>query len=292
MSKDNNTKPLISPLRYPGGKSFLCGYIERFLTHNNLHPRLFVEPFAGGASVSMHLLGKGLVDQVALYDLDLMVTSFWWAVFNDGKWLQNRVRRAEVTLDHWISQQKLSLDGHRTNAWKCLFLNRTSFSGILAKHAGPLGGKSQTSANKIDCRFYRNTIIQRLKELRAFRDQVVNVDCLDWRETIKRHEKLEGNDPNACLIYLDPPFFHKAEDLYNHHFSAKQHENLIAQLSTLQIPWLLSYDRCPEAIGLFRKYSLHYRTVPVRYTSGTQKKRNEKMELVSSNLPLPKGANP
>ena len=57
---------IVSPLRYPGAKRRLGGYIASTLSLNSLHPTLLVEPFAGGASVSLQLLSDGYVDQIAL----------------------------------------------------------------------------------------------------------------------------------------------------------------------------------------------------------------------------------
>src|SRR5438034_2267238 len=57
---------ILSPLRYPGAKRRLSGYIAEVLRLNGLRPKLFVEPFAGGASVALELLNRDLVDQIAL----------------------------------------------------------------------------------------------------------------------------------------------------------------------------------------------------------------------------------
>ena len=289
MKESDSLKPLRSPLRYPGGKAFLCKYMARFLHHNKLHPELFVEPFAGGGSISLYLLGKGLVDKVALYDRDPLLASFWQTVFTDGPWLRDKVRRANVTLKAWTKLHGAALNGNRSNAWKCLFLNRTSFSGILSTRAGPLGGQSQSSEFTIDCRFYRDTIAKRLRELWDARGNVEEVGAVDWRATIERYRKKGLQDQNACFLYLDPPFFHKAKRLYNYCFEDTEHEAVIRRLSTLKIPWLLSYDNCKEAVSLFRKHGVRYRFVSVRYTSSARQSRDVKKELVASNLPLPKG---
>jgi DNA adenine methylase len=49
---------VLSPLRYPGGKRRLTPYLAAALTANDLEPDLFVEPFAGGASVALELLAR------------------------------------------------------------------------------------------------------------------------------------------------------------------------------------------------------------------------------------------
>jgi DNA adenine methylase len=288
MTEEMARMPLRSPLRYPGGKAFLCEYVEQFLKKNKLAPELFVEPFAGGASTSLHLLGKGLVKNIALCDKDPLVSGFWDTVFNDGDWLRSKVQGADVTIEEWTKQHAKSPKTKRENAWKCLFLNRTSFSGILMTNAGPLGGKTQESDYKVDCRFYRDTVAARLKELWNERKRVVRVEQADWRTTVDWGvQKSNGNQ--SALIYLDPPFFHKAERLYNFVFNAEEHEAVVKRLAKLKTPWLLSYDDCPEAVDLLRKHGLKYKRIEVRYTSSAKQQRDVRKELVASNLPLPKG---
>lgn len=288
MTDAKALEPIRSPLRYPGGKAFLCEYVERFLAVNGLAPEVYVEPFAGGASTSLHLLGKGLVKKIALGDRDPLVAGFWQTVFEDGPWLHGKVREAEVTLDEWKKQHGKVPKTDRENAWKCLFLNRTSFSGILSSRAGPLGGKAQTSEYGVDCRFYRGTVLQRLKKLWAERERVVRVGAADWRDTVQWGAE-QANGKRSAVIYLDPPFFHKAERLYNHVFRQEDHEAVVKHLAGLKAPWLLSYDHCDEAVALFRKHGLKYRTINVRYTARAKQKRDAKKELVASNLQLPEG---
>ncbi len=280
-------KPLISPLRYPGGKAFLCSYMERFLMMKCLRAKVFVEPFAGGASLSLHLLGKDLVDRIALFDLDPMVSGFWWTVFNDNAWLRKQVRETKITVDKWQEMRASSLNGHKSNGWRCLFLNRTTFSGILGPRCGPIGGARQASDYKIDCRFYRATLEARLKDLWQVRDRVDAVGTSRWEDTINRYLTTNDEDGGQQFFYLDPPFFHKAERLYNHVFSAQDHERLVRRLSALDCPWLLSYDYCNEAVALLDEYKLNSRVIPVRYTSAKQNGPIMKKELIASNLRLP-----
>jgi DNA adenine methylase len=284
MNKEPLGEPLRSPLRYPGGKAFLCDYMEHFLKYNDLRPKLFVEPFAGGASVALFLLGKGLVDKIALYDINPLIASFWLTVFNDGAWLRKKVRNAEITLDEWVRLHDLRLGDHRANAWKCLFLNRTSFSGILSLKAGPLGGKSQRSQFKIGCRFYRNTILERLKALWEYRGCVEKTEASGWQDTLAHYAEFPQAQKKDLFLYLDPPFFHKAERLYNYYFKPEDHEAVISRLAKTKIPWLLSYDHCPEALALLRKYHLSYRLISVRYSpSLNHHQRDIKKEIVASN---------
>src|SRR5438034_1229838 len=137
--------PILSPLRYPGAKRRLGGYIVEALHLNGLRPRLLVEPFAGGANVALQLLAYSAVDKVVLGERDALLASFWRTVFFDADWLIEQVQTIPVTVHQWERFRKAPGDTDRDRALACLFLNRTSFSGILADNAGPIGGRHQRS---------------------------------------------------------------------------------------------------------------------------------------------------
>ena len=125
-----------SPLRYPGSKRRLAKYIQEALTLNDLSPALYIEPFAGGASVALHLLAQDCVERVILIDRDPLVADFWKVVFTDTEWLIDQVLSVAITLENWDAFRAQPEGAPRDNALKCLFLNRTSFSGILIVQVG------------------------------------------------------------------------------------------------------------------------------------------------------------
>lgn len=264
------------------------GYIARAVVQNDLYPELFVEPFAGGASVSLALLQAGLVETIGLVDHDPLVAAFWKILFKEPEWLVDRVLEADVTLDSWIRIKETRYTSTRDLAFKCLFLNRTSFSGILTPQAGPIGGKSQRSAYKIDCRFNKDTIVKRLRRVAAFRDRVSFVWNTDWRQAITRIKRRQekGTLPEKAFFYFDPPFYKKGQSLYTYHFNHNQHVALRNFLATFDQPWILSYDACPEVIALYRDGGFQASDVQLIYTASSRSKREVGKELVVSNLPL------
>src|SRR5579883_3060614 len=88
---------ILSPLRYPGAKRRFASYVAETLKLNGIKPKLFVEPFAGGASVALQLLNDGLVETVGLGEIDPLVASFWDCVFYDTEWLIRAVEREPIT---------------------------------------------------------------------------------------------------------------------------------------------------------------------------------------------------
>jgi DNA adenine methylase len=277
----------VSPLRYPGAKRWMTGYIARALDQNNMMPGVFVEPFAGGASVALAQLYRGLVKTVILNDRDPLVAAFWHTTFFDTDWLIDEIWKAEISLNNWKrlkSQRPLT---KRALAFKCLFLNRTSFSGILTDQAGPIGGQSQTSKYKIDCRFTKETVIGRIEYAAKFNDRVAAVWNLPWHSAIARVQRMQsrGSLPPTALYFLDPPFYRKASLLYKHHFNHAQHVALRDFLTKFDEPWILSYDSCPEILSLYRQGGMRASQVNLIYTAGQSGKKGIGKELIVSNLP-------
>lgn len=133
----------LSPLRYPGGKRKLVSHVATMLDDVGVdRVDRIIEPFAGGAAMSIALIEANVAEEAVLNDLDPLVAAFWSVVFSDQhNELADRVLDANVTVAEWEKQRSSESDDPVDMAFKCLFLNRTSFSGSLSIFAGPLGGK-------------------------------------------------------------------------------------------------------------------------------------------------------
>ena len=62
-----------SPFRYPGGKAKLADFIKGVFRVNGLLDGVYVEPYAGGASVALTLLFEEYASRVYINDLDRAV---------------------------------------------------------------------------------------------------------------------------------------------------------------------------------------------------------------------------
>jgi DNA adenine methylase len=244
-----------------------------------------VEPFAGGASVALQLLCDGLVDQIGLADIDPLITSFWKCVFFDTDWLVNAIEQVVVSLTKWEELKKLETDDIRQRALKCIFLNRTSFSGILSPAAGAIGGKKQTSEYKIDCRFTKATVIKRIRQASSLRDKVAFVWQCDWSDCLDDIQNIVRLD-NSVFIYLDPPFYAKAEKLYTHYFRDSDHKALHDSLIKLAYPWLLSYDPAETIESLYTSNGAKPRRVEMLYSTAGSSGVIAAQELIITNLPI------
>ena len=84
-------KIIKSPLRYPGSKQKFCETLKNILDKNNIRSELFIEPFAGGASISLFMLQNDLTEKIALIEKDPLLASFWKVVFFDSDWLISEI---------------------------------------------------------------------------------------------------------------------------------------------------------------------------------------------------------
>jgi DNA adenine methylase len=288
-------KPLLSPLRYPGSKRRIAKYVSQALELNGLKPSLYVEPFLGGGSVALQLLQDQSVKQVLLMDIDPWIASFWKTVFFHTEWLIEQIESTDVTLDQWMAIRKSNPKTIYEKAWAGFFLNRTSFSGILESKAGPLGGKEQSSENKIDCRFPRATLIERIQRIAAYKEKVFAIWCVSWDVGITRmHEKQTlGILPKEDLFfYFDPPFFEKANKLYRYYFEDNDHKRLRNFLLKLEDKWLLSYDSADQVFSLYGN-ALNQRTngakhdhIELLYSISVTTERKKAKEVVLTNLEI------
>lgn len=278
-----NEVSILSPLRYPGAKRRLAGYVSEVIRLNSLRPKLFVEPFAGGASVSLQLLNDGVVEAIVLGERDPLVASFWKVLFDDTDWLIEQIKCVEVTVDNWRYFRDTSFRSNRDRALACIFLNRTSFSGILAKTAGPIGGYQQESEYKIDCRFNLTTLAKRIRQVAALRERVLLVNQGDWRHTMNEVESWDYGEEEV-FYYLDPPFYEKAARLYRYYFENGDHKALHDRLVRLQRPWLLSYDPVPSIQALYSHNGQGLKRVDLLYSASGTGVLVKAQELIVTNL--------
>ena len=277
----------LSPLRYPGAKRHLIPLVRALLGEPSSPPGLFIEPFAGGTSVGIQLLADRSISRLIINDLDDLIFSFWQTAAFDSQWLIDTMWDLEITLGEWERMKGWQPSAPRDKALKCLFLNRTSFSGILNQKAGPIGGKRQQSKYPIHCRFCKATIQHRLKRIAALGSsgRIEAVWNHDWKDCIESAKGMARHPAEGLTFYLDPPFFAKAVNLYRHSFNEAQHALLSQCLQTLDASWILSYDDHPKIRDLY--HSSHFPKQAVRQLSAEYRaasKTRKAIELIVTNL--------
>lgn len=271
----------ISPLRYPGGKGLLYSRLRTIIRENNLTKSVYVEPYAGGAGAALALLISGQVSKIVINDLDPAIHAFWAAVVGDPSEFTDRLRSVDLSVAEWERQRTTYLSASRDDfmslGFATFYLNRTNRSGLL--NGGPIGGKDQTGNYKIDARFNREGLAERIRliALHADRITVANEDGL------KIIERFGGNDD--AFIYADPPYFEKAGSLYLNAFQQSDHEDLANCLEDVEhARWILTYDNVPSVATLYSNY--RRRLFSLNYSAHRVAKANEVM-VFSTSMTIP-----
>jgi DNA adenine methylase len=242
--------PFYTPLRYPGGKGQLGPWLARLIAHNKLSDGTYVEPYAGGCGAAMHLLLEGHIRKIVINDADPAIHSFWWAVLNDSKELTRRIIHCPVTLEERERQQSILVNSSNVSptdlGFSAFFLNRTNRSGILK--GGVIGGKAQDGKYRLDARFNRADLVQRISQISAMRDKIE----LFGLDAMSLLDHLQDTLTMKSLVYLDPPYFMKGSQLYRNFYSAKDHASIAEKVLSLRTPWLVTYDKCTAIEELYR----------------------------------------
>lgn len=286
MSLEHNNR-FGSPLRYPGGKGSLTNFMKLVMQENNLLDCHYVEVYAGGAGIAWKLMLDEYVQQVHINDVNKALIAFWKSILETTDELCRLIVDTPITVEEWYKQRNIQNNPHQYSqleiGFSTFFLNRTNRSGILK--GGIIGGKEQAGRWKIDARFKKSDLIARIQRIAKYADrvQVYNLDAAKFIKTIL------PSLPTNTLIYLDPPYYNKGQDLYENRYTPKEHGKIAKLVSAITQPWLVSYDGCPEVANLYKDYeSIYYH---INYSARNRYAGSEVI-FFSPNLTVPAIANP
>lgn len=272
-----------TPLRYPGGKQRLSPFIQEILEVNEIDGH-YLEPYAGGAGIAMELLLSKKVSKVHLNDSDKGVYAFWHSVVNHTEALCSKILSASMTIEEWKKRRDILKNSGKIDllelGFTTFFLNRCNRSGVLK--AGVIGGVGQQGDYKMDARFNRNELISRIESIAMYRDKIY-VTNLDAEQYVESY--LPNIDQNS-LIYLDPPYYNKANGLYLNSYKKNDHTRIAEMIQNdITHNWILSYDGVPEILNLYEKRR-HF-LYDLQYSAQTVKKGKE-VFIFNDNIELPK----
>lgn len=277
--------------RYPGGKSKLRDQIANCLAEQaNHHGLEYREPFFGGGSIGLKLLqDTSNIEKIWINDFDIGIACLWTSVIKYIDYFNELILEfsPSVSAFHTFKKELMSITSMPKQknkiveiGFKKLAIHQISYSGLGTKSGGPLGGENQKSKYKIDCRWSPKYICEKASklnkkflELKSIYDEMCT--NLDFSTLITA---------NHCdaLIYLDPPYFDKGNDLYQHGFNNSDHNRLADMLKTSRHQWVLSYDDCPEIRKMYEWADFH--SINVKY-SITATKDNDTGERASRTKP-------
>lgn len=237
-----------SPLRYPGGKNCIFPFVSKIFYENNLIGTSYAEPYAGGSGLALRLLCEGYVDHIYINDLDKSIYAFWISIMNRSDEFCKWVEKVEVSITNWNKYKDIQRSSEEIDyfelAKSTFFLNRTNISGVIK--GGVIGGQEQKGKFKIDARFNKQDLINRIKKIAGIQERisVSNLDGLSFINKLNRKRE-------DIFIYLDPPYYQKGADLYMNFYSKKDHQKLSEYVHKMHKKWMVSYDSHEFILNLY-----------------------------------------
>lgn len=274
---------IYTPLRYPGGKGKLAPFIKNIFRHNMLCDGTYVEPYAGGSAVALALLLEGFAWNIVINDIDERVYAFWWSVLNDTENLSRMIFDTDVNMETWEHQKEIH---QSTNEYSLIeigfatfFLNRTNRSGIL--QAGVIGGKKQTGPYKINARYNKKDLCNRISLIAQYKNriQLFNIDAIALIDI------LAGKLSEKSLFYFDPPYFNKGKMLYRNSYDLDDHKMIAKKIKSLDTPWVVTYDNVSEIRDLYAgEKQIEF---DIAYSAHKERLRGAEVMFYSKSLLLP-----
>ena len=259
------TVPQRSPLRYPGGKTWLVPHIRAWLKTIEPTPDLLIEPFAGGGIVSLTAVMEGLVQRSLMAEIDADVAAFWKAALHHNDEMIAKVRQfdSELTYDAVQRIADQSSDNIVEQGFRALVLNRTRRGGILADGASLI--RSGENGHGLASRWYPETIAQRLG---AIAEHAGRIELRETDGVELLRETLISVEPSRTVVFIDPPYTSGGKRaglrLYNH--SDVDHARLFSIIAECGADFLMTYNESTEILELIGKYGFQAVRVVMKNT--------------------------
>ncbi len=254
----------LSPLRYPGGKTWLVPEIRKWIFTAKRKPTVFVEPFAGGAMAGLTVAAEELAARVVLCELDDDVAALWKTLFTgtegDVQWLCKQILNFEVTLQN--VQKVISSPAQRTRAqaFRTIVKNRMQRGGIMAAGAGLV--KSGEAGRGLHSRWYPETLARRIELIHALKDRI------DFQHGDGFKAVRPFADDSDAFFFVDPPYTaggkKAGKRLYAH--NDIDHEALFSLMGSVRGSVMMTYDDAPEVRAMAAAYGFRIVEIPMKNT--------------------------
>jgi len=243
-----------SPLRYPGGKARILDFMRYLIVYNFKGKKpVYIEPYAGGAGVALGLLLNNDVSEIHINDFDKAIYWFWKDIKYHSREFIQKIRRTKINMKEWYNQKEIYSEGKSgfDLGFAAFFLNRCNYSGIIT--GGCIGGLSQDSDYKINCRFNKDDLIQRIERIAAVSKKIYLYNKDTALLLTEKQEKFKN-----CLLYLDPPYYGAGYKLYQNYYKDDDHKEISKIIKKLGGYWVVSYDNEPFIVDLYKNFRPHY----------------------------------
>ena len=247
----------LSPFRYPGGKSWFVDLARQWLKAQPKRPKTLVEPFGGGAGISLIAVNEGLVEEAVFSEIDQDVAATWETLLNGhATWLANEI------LDFRVSRKRVEMKlkeipkTDHERAFQCLLKNRMARGGVLSEGAGLI--RRGEDGKGLHSRWYPETLAKRIKVISDLKSQL----CFRQGDGFKVID--EYLHRSNTVFFVDPPYTQAARRLYTHW--SIDHENLFKVLQDAKGDVLMTYDDTKEVRMWANRYGFKVRKISMRTT--------------------------
>lgn len=255
---------LLSPFRYPGGKSWLRPIVEQWLA---APVDRLVEPFAGGGNVTLMAVSQQLAKRATMVELDRRVAAVWSASLNgEAEWLAQKVETFQPTspsVRHEVARKPTTL---RQLAWVTLLHNRVSYGGLMTACSGLLNEGER--GNGLTSRWYPKTLAARIRGINRLKKRITFA-CGDGIELLEQYHRNWNSVRTA--YFIDPPYIVAGKRLYTK--SKLDHRRLFEIASKLNGRVLMTYDDTAEVCALAAEFG--FATKRVRMLSRQHRTKTE-----------------
>lgn len=292
MTRATPTGRWASPLRYPGGKVRMTGWLVETLNslEGSLDRELWIEPFGGGAGAALMALTTDAVQEAWIVESNPALAAFWTTIMADDGQLAARVETTSPTLADFMAATETvaavmtgeSVPAHEAGL-AAFLVNRCSRSGIVAPNVGPIGGKAQSGRYTICARFNGPALANRIRAVSALgqRFRPHHGDGITWIE------QLSGSGvEHEAFLFVDPPYIGPGNRLYAEGMDAAGHDRLAVALTGCSAPWVLTYDAHPRVLELYERHRV--REFEISYTAAGSRIATEYVVLADG-LTAPMG---
>lgn len=254
----------LSPFRYPGGKTWLVPQLREWLKSFEKKPKIFVEPFAGGAISSLTVAREDLAEHIVFCEMDARIASVWRTVLSDADWLCRRIISFKMNRKNVKAILESNVRSDRALAFQTIIRNRVQHGGIIAGGASLM--KSGENGKGITSRWYPETLVNRIKVIYGMRNKLTFIEG-DGFEIIRNH--MSNADAS---FFIDPPYTaggkNAGKRLYT--YNEINHPALFDISSMIQGRFLMTYDVAPEVIVLAERYGFVANEVLMKNTHHTR----------------------
>ncbi|MYA61738.1 MAG: DNA adenine methylase [Dehalococcoidia bacterium] len=285
-SENDRRLQYVSPLRYPGGKGALADFISHTIELNNLFGCAYFEPFAGGAGAALRLLLSDVVSELHLNDYDARIAAFWKAVLNEPERFTEAILSVPLSIPEWYRQRAICRRADTGQPFELgfatFYLNRCNRSGII-RDATPIGGYGQEGKWRMDARFPREGLAERVRAISNRREQI-HITSLDAKVFLVQRLP-RGHTRKNVFVYLDPPYFSNGSHLYMNSYNNQDHAELARYIQRQVIlHWMMSYDDCDFIRNLYKSCRITH--ISLQY-SLQQKRRASELLIAPSHVEIP-----